>query len=339
MKVSELFEVRYGQSLELNRLTQVISPEGVNLVSRAMTNNGVTARVALPPDVVPAPAGEISVALGGNGVLSSFVQPEPFVCGRDVAILKPRDPSMSLEEKLWWCHCILANKYRFSYGRQANRTLPHLNLPDEIPSFVLGTKAPSLVAMRHATGQPGKLPSTDLWGSWRLDELFILRKGKRLTKATMKPGTVPYIGSSEFRNGETARIDHAPQFPGHVITVPYNGSVGHAFYQPVPFCAGDDVHVLIPKDRISPAALLGVCTIIRAEKYRFGYGRKWHLGRMVESVIRLPQTLEKKPDWDLLDSYIRGLPFSSTIPGSSPTGFTESDDSLISGELAEASND
>lgn len=320
MKVSELFEVRYGQSLELNRLTHVLAPEGINFVSRAMTNNGVTARVALPSGLEPGAAGEVSVALGGNGVLSSFVQPEPFVCGRDVAILKSIDPDMTLEEKLWWCRCILANKYRFSYGRQANRTLPNLNLPDAVPEFVRNTKAPEFGQVREPIGAPAELPPVELWGRWQLDALFDLQKGKRLTKASMKPGVVPYIGSSENKNGETARIDHAPQFPGHVITVPYNGSVGYAFYQPVPFCAGDDVHVLVPKEEVSAAALIGVCTIIRAERYRFGYGRKWHLGRMKETEIRLPKTSDGDPDWNLIDAYIRSLSFSSKIPGTQPSG-------------------
>lgn len=313
MKVSEIFEVRYGHSLELNRLTHVLAPEGVNFVSRAMTNNGVTARVTVPADVTPGEAGELSVALSGNGVLSTFVQPEPFISGYHVAILRPLNQSMDLAEKLWWARCIHANKYRFSYGRQANRTLGQLNLPDDVPEFVRTTKTPSLTAVRNSTGPARQLPAVETWGTWRLDELFHLRKGKRLTKASMKPGTTPYIGSSEFRNGETARIDHPPQFPGHVITVPYNGSVGHAFYQPVPFCAGDDVHVLIPKPSVTAAALLGVCTVIRAEKYRFGYGRKWHLGRMIKSTIRLPQTIDGSPDWDLLDAYVRGLPFSAAI--------------------------
>ena len=106
-RLDSIFDLRYGQSLELNALKQVSAPDGVNFVSRAMQNNGVTARVET--DAPPANAGEISVALGGNGVLSSFVQPESFVCGRDVMILTARDPKMSLEEKLWWCRCIWEN--------------------------------------------------------------------------------------------------------------------------------------------------------------------------------------------------------------------------------------
>jgi hypothetical protein len=135
IELKELFDVAYGQSLELNRLTKVSVPHGVNFVSRAMRNNGVTARVLLPTGVEVSPAGCLSVALGGNGVLSTFHQPAPFVCGRDVAVLTPRR-SMTVGELLWWSHLIHFNAYRYSYGRQANRTLAKLLLPSEIPDYV-----------------------------------------------------------------------------------------------------------------------------------------------------------------------------------------------------------
>lgn len=134
--VADLFETKYGQSLELNRMVRTGPPDGVNFVGRAMRNNGVTARVVLPPGVTAGNAGELTVALGGNGVLSTYVQNEPFVCGRDVMILIPRNADMPLAEKLWWGRCILANRYRYSYGRQANRSLSTLALPAEIPAFV-----------------------------------------------------------------------------------------------------------------------------------------------------------------------------------------------------------
>ncbi|MEO6824606.1 MAG: hypothetical protein ABI167_07775 [Nitrosospira sp.] len=129
-RLDQIFDLRYGHSLELNALTRVEPPGGVNFVSRAMGNNGVTARVLV--DLEPATSGELSVALGG-GVLSTFVQPEPFVCGRDVMILTAKDPSMTIAEKLWWALCIWENRYRFSYGRQANRTLGSLLVPKEVP--------------------------------------------------------------------------------------------------------------------------------------------------------------------------------------------------------------
>jgi hypothetical protein len=37
---------------------------------------------------------------------------------------------MRLEEKLFYCHCIKMNAYRYQYGRQANKTLKDIELPD-----------------------------------------------------------------------------------------------------------------------------------------------------------------------------------------------------------------
>ena len=47
-------------------------------------------------------------------------------------------------------------------------------------------------------------------------------------------------------------------------------------------------------------------TLIRLEKFRFNYGRKWGLERMKESVIKLP-TQNGKPDFEFMESYIKSL--------------------------------
>lgn len=125
--LSELFEVSYGVNMELNRMTP--DPAGVAFVARSRRNNGVTARVARYPGIAPMPAGNITVAGGGNSVMAAFVQEEPYYSGRDLFTLTPKEP-MTLRQKLYYCTCITANRYRFNYGRQANRTLRTLSLPD-----------------------------------------------------------------------------------------------------------------------------------------------------------------------------------------------------------------
>lgn len=134
VKVSDLFDVSYGHSFELNRLQK--DKDGVNFVSRTASNNGVSARVALVPDVEPMAAGKLTVALGGS-VLETFVQPEPFYTGFHIFCLTPTT-EMTLEQKLYYCMCIRANKYRYNYGRQANRTLRDIMVPalNEIPKWV-----------------------------------------------------------------------------------------------------------------------------------------------------------------------------------------------------------
>lgn len=123
--VGDLFNIRYGHSLELNRQVRVEPPEGVDFVGRAARNNGVTARVALPQGVEPGEPGEITVALGGQGgAMAAFVQQSEFICGRDVAILTAKDQAMTLAEKLWWCTCLWANHYRYGFGRKPTELCP-----------------------------------------------------------------------------------------------------------------------------------------------------------------------------------------------------------------------
>jgi hypothetical protein len=122
------------------------------------------------------------------------------------------------------------------------------------------------------------------------------------------------VGASDTDNGVTARIGQSPIHTGGTISVSYNGSVAEAFYQPVAYWATDDVNVLYPKKfNLTPAIALFICTLIRLEKYRFNYGRKWHLERMRESQIFLPCDSKGEPDWTYMDSYIRTLPYSSQL--------------------------
>ena len=109
MKVSDIFDVRYGHNLEEIRCTRTDDQKGVLFVSRSGRNNGVTSRVLAIPERQPGEAGLLTVACGGT-VMSTFVQTEPFYTGRDVYILTPKDPTMSLEERLWWAACLRAGQ-------------------------------------------------------------------------------------------------------------------------------------------------------------------------------------------------------------------------------------
>jgi hypothetical protein len=201
-------------------------------------------------------------------VLETFVQPSPFYCGRDVAVLTPL-ANMTLPEKLWWVAAIRANRYRYNYGRQANRTLADLDLPDVAPAFVATTSVPDFSSLRAAAGPAGatevEIPDfstlrdpahagevpfdTSRWQSFRYEDLFDFAHGERLTKEELKPGSTPFLRSTERNNGLVFMADLPAAHPAGVITVSYNGSVGESFYQPAPFFASDDVFVLTRRHR------------------------------------------------------------------------------------------
>ncbi len=147
------------------------------------------------------------------------------------------------------------------------------------------------------------------WGEFRLGDLFEVRKGKRLTKEDQTAGSTPYVGAISSNNGVSNYIGQEAIHDGGTISLSYNGSVGEAYFQPAPFWATDDVNVLYPKTGIVLNQLTGlfVCTILRQEKYRYSYGRKWVLESMRDTILRLPQTSSGVPDWQAMTDFMAKL--------------------------------
>jgi hypothetical protein len=151
------------------------------------------------------------------------------------------------------------------------------------------------------------------WKTFQYDQIFEIKKGTRLTKADMLEGSTPFIGASDARNGVTAYVNKEPDHPANVLTVAYNGSVAEAFYQPAPFCATDDINVLYPKFKIDEYSGVFIATVIKQERYRFNYGRKWHKERMEQSHIPLPVTNSGEIDTDAMSAYILNLNDHKTV--------------------------
>lgn len=331
-KVSDLFTVRYGVNLELNALK--IDPNGVAFVSRTELNNGISGRVLPVDGCEPIPAGTISVACGGS-VMASFLQTEPYYSGRDLFYLTAR-VEMTDAQKLYYCACLRANRFRYNYGRQANRTLGDITLPAlaELPEWVQAARPAQFDGKdRRAVSEPTPTLDTTDWVPFRYDQVFEIRKGYYNKKPpTCDPdGAIPFIGATERANGITAWVSpdavqscdrNGPGsadpvsrkiFKAPCITVSNNGSVGEAFYQPLDFTCSHDVNPLYLKDggvHLTPGIAFFLATVIRAEKYRWNYGRKWRPMRMPSSVIRLPVDAAGKPDWAFMERYVATLPFS-----------------------------
>lgn len=153
------------------------------------------------------------------------------------------------------------------------------------------------------------------WREYKLEDLFLITKGKRLTKADMIQGNVNFLGAISENNGVREKIETESFRRPNCITVNYNGSVGEAFYQAEPFWASDDVNVLYAKDfwKMNPYNAMFLITVIKANQYRFGYGRKWTLEKMKETIIKLPSGADGNPDFAFMEKYIKSLPYSDKI--------------------------
>ena len=317
-RLDEIFYIRYGSQLDLNKCEICGVGEGYNFVNRSNANCGVSSRILRVEKKEPFKAGSITVAMGGS-VLSSFVQQEDFYTGQNVKVLVPLK-EMSLSEKLFYCQCIEANRFRFStFGREANYTFDSLLVPsrDEVPPKI--KKANTDLSFNSKSLSETKIKlNTSNWKWFSYDEIFEIKKGKRLTKADMQDGNIPYIGAIDSNNGISAYIsndEHLHQ--GNTITVSYNGSIAEAFYQTTKFWATDDVNVLYPKFTLNRYIAMFLIKLIHREKYRFNYGRKWDKELMEASLIKLPAVKiapnEYEPNWRFMEDYIKSLPYSSCL--------------------------
>ena len=167
--------------------------------------------------------------------------------------------------------------------------------------------------------------NTTKWKEFVLGRLFVIKKGKRLTSAEQEDGGNNYIGAIDSNNGIANHISQAPIHKGNTISLSYNGSVGEAFYQKDPYWATDDVNVLYSKyEKFNEQIGLFIATVLRQEKYKFSYGRKWTLDNMNITIIKLPaqrnddgtiylDTSKKSsddgyvPDWEWMENYIKSL--------------------------------
>lgn len=165
------------------------------------------------------------------------------------------------------------------------------------------------------------------WKEFEMERLFNIKKGKRLTAADQEEGDNNYIGAIDSNNGVANHIGQKPIHSANTISLSYNGSVGEAFYQSEPYWATDDVNALYSYyEQFNKYIGLFMVAVIRQEKYKFSYGRKWTLDNMNKTRINLPIQYnadgtpfidtDKKysddgyiPDWKFMEDYVKSLKY------------------------------
>lgn len=139
-------------------------------------------------------------------------------------------------------------------------------------------------------------------------DFFEIKKGKRLTKANMVPGDIPFVGSSATNNGITAYIGNDTHLhePG-TITVSYNGSVGEVFLQDERFWASDDVNVWYPKQKMTIEVKLYFMAAIKKLSAKYSYTNKWTIDKMRSELVELPVDSDGKPNFNCMQERISEL--------------------------------
>jgi len=119
----------------------------------------------------------------------------------------------------------------------------------------------------------------------------------------------PIISSSGINNGTVNFVIENEKWlnKGNVITIANNGSVGETFYQNFDFLATNDVTVVDIVDyKMNSYIAMFLCTMIKQEKFRFNYGRKWSIERIKKTKIFLP-SLGENIDWNWMENYSKKI--------------------------------
>lgn len=330
--LGDLFRVVYGVNLELVNCIETVStdPQAVAFVSRTESGNGVSAYVKPVPGIDPQPKDTITVA-GGGSVLSTFLQPQPFYSGRDLYLLYPEE-DISIESKLFVMTVIKANKYRYNYGRQANVTLPSLEL--RLPSTSDGAPdwqwMEDYIASLHSKplttkNISGNIPiDMSTWKEFTVSDLFMIINGKGITSEEIEdnPGDFEAVQSGEGNNGVMGLIDRSYcREMGYscceepCLTVARSGTSGFVSFHKKGCVVGDSAKILLLKDRNARSSYvyLFIQTLLKANRFKYTYGRKVTEALYGKTIIKLPVVEDGNPDWQWMETYIKSLPYGDRL--------------------------
>lgn len=318
VKISDIFDIKYGNSLELINLLQCKSTDynSIPFVSRTENNNGVSAFVEKEFEIEPNQPHTLSVAVGGS-VLSTFYQPVEYYTGFHVLILSPKG-QLTIIEMLYYAKVISLNKYRYNYGRQANKTLKDILIPQYISNT---TKNKLSLLYKKTLNDILENPinnvninfSVSNWQNFKLEDLFEIKGSKTTTLWELEDygiGIYPYVTTQATNNGIDGFYNYYTE-DGNVLTVD-SAVIGYCSYQELPFSASDHVEKLIPKFEMNKYIALFLTTIINAEQYRYNYGRKCSQTRMKTISIKLP-TKNNQPDFIYIEDYMKSLQYTASL--------------------------
>lgn len=315
---SEIFEVIIGKAIDGNKVELDIT--GQPYITRKTRNNGLECFVNAEESYLY--SGKLPVITIGNETSKPFVQEFPFFTGTKVNICIPK-MELNKNHLLYVASCLEIATKMFSYSYTINSTrlkklkiiLPTINESpnwDFMDSYIdnLLDNIESKFILEHNKDISDFRNLDDLkWEPFKMDDIFSINSGVRLTKSDMKPGNIPFIGASDSNNGVTAFISNKnSSLDSNVLGVNYNGSVVENFYHPYEAIFSDDVKRLRLKNHPNNEfVLLFLKNIILQQKNKYAYGYKFNATRMKEQIIYLPVKSDSSPDYTFMEQYIKRI--------------------------------
>jgi len=301
----------------------------MKFISASINNNGVTDKIN--PNIVEKVYKGNCITVVNNGYAGeAFYQKDDFACSHDVNILRLKQGTLTENIAMFLLPIIRKERFKFNYGRKwrydrmkktkiklpiNKKGNPDLELMSKYIDSLFNKEELYKKLIPENKFIKNKLNFKNIkWGLFAYKDIFEVKKGKRVIMTDLTAGKYPFVSAIDHHNGVSFKSNIVPNHPANTITVNYDGNgVAEAYYQSEPFWALDSTNVLYPKFKLTPHIAMFLITLIKKEKYRFSYGRKWHKERMENSIIRLPVSKNGQPDWDFIENYIKEIAYAKEL--------------------------
>ncbi|MGI8385717.1 restriction endonuclease subunit S [Robertmurraya sp. P23] len=293
-------------------------------ISSTKLKNGIDSYVT-PPEDWPIYSNAITLSNSGS-VGYAFYHPYKFIASDHVTVLELKDKILTRNIFLYMKPILEAMKSKYNFGREISnkrlrkeKILLPINNSNTIDWDYMNKKISGIKAniSFKKINKRSTITSFDIskWEEFTLGAVVNILPGRRLTKADMIPGGIPFVGASSRNHGITSWVSNMnDSYDSKVLGVNYNGSIADSFYHEEGSLFSDDVKRIKIRDEDNPTKLkyLFLKALIYENKKKYPYGYKLSESRMRNMVIKMPAKGDK-PDWEYIEQFMSKIGYSNLL--------------------------
>lgn len=320
--LDEIFDIRATQSsIDKKNLVNLVGT--IPYITRSEKNNGIDMFIG---EQLKYKKDEGNVLTIGLDTQTIFYQPLPFYTGQNIQVI--RHPRMNRYNASFLIVAIKILLQKFNWGgngatlTRLKRSKVFLPITDKkeidwqfmeeymrrkenlLLKPAIEKLCKRLIHKEILGG--GKLLRSQ-WKHFSFTEVFTeIQRGKRLKKADLTEGTVPYVSSTALNNGVDGFIGNEGSVRKFedCITIANSGSVGSAFFHKYKFVASDHVTQLKRKG-LDKYAYLFMVPIINRLSEKYSFNREINDERIKREKILLPINDKGEIDFDFMSSFMQ----------------------------------
>ncbi|MDR0875724.1 MAG: restriction endonuclease subunit S [Clostridiales Family XIII bacterium] len=301
----------------------------VAYISSKKDNNGIDNFISPPEDMIVYNNKMTLSNSGSVGIL--FYHDYDFVASDHVTVIWVKDESITLTGNiaLYLKPIIESMKYKYNFGREisdARLGKEFIELPvkeddspdweymnDEICEIINRMKFES-VRSKNSTGEF----NVDCWGKFKIGKLFPrLESGKCDNAGRLIDGDdLFYIGAKKKDQGVIKRVSYNEELASEGNCMAFicdgDGSVGYSNFIDFDEIIATVNVMLGYNPFINKYVGLFIATVLDLERTKYSFGRKYR-SHVANTEIRLPQTIDGKPDYEYMENYILSARFGDRI--------------------------